>query len=122
KADHRKLGKELGVFTFSEKVGAGLPLWLPKGAKLRERLQHFLQEAQREAGYEPVITPHIGNKSLYITSGHYAKYGADSFRPITTPQEGEEYLLKPMNCPHHCEIYKASPKSYKDLPVRYAEF
>lgn len=122
KRDHRKLGKELELFTFSEKVGAGLPLWLPKGAELRERLQHFLQEAQRKAGYQPVITPHIGNKNLYLTSGHYAKYGADSFRPINTPQEGEEYLLKPMNCPHHCEIYKSSPKSYKDLPVRYAEF
>ncbi|HLR37659.1 MAG TPA: threonine--tRNA ligase [Chitinophagaceae bacterium] len=122
KRDHRKLGKELELFTFSEKVGAGLPLWLPKGAKLRERLQKFLQEAQRESGYEPVITPHIGNKSLYETSGHYAKYGKDSFQPIHTPQEGEEYLLKPMNCPHHCEIYKSSPKSYKELPVRYAEF
>ncbi len=122
KRDHRKLGKELELFTFSEKVGAGLPLWLPKGAKLRERLQGFLQEAQRAAGYEPVITPHIGNKSLYETSGHYAKYGKDSFQPIHTPQEGEEYLLKPMNCPHHCEVYKSSPKSYKELPVRYAEF
>lgn len=122
KRDHRKLGKELELFTFSEKVGAGLPLWLPKGAELRERLQHFLQQAQRKAGYLPVITPHIGNKNLYITSGHYAKYGEDSFRPITTPQEGEEYILKPMNCPHHCEIYKSAPKSYKDLPVRYAEF
>src|SRR5699024_11126123 len=120
KRDHRKCGKELELFTFSEKVGAGLPLWLPKGAKLRERLQKFLQEAQRESGYEPVITPHIGNKSLYETSGHYAKYGKDSFQPIHTPQEGEEYLLKPMNCPHHCEIYKSSPKSYKELPVRYA--
>ena len=122
KRDHRKLGKELGLFTFSEKVGAGLPLWLPKGAELRERLQRFLQDAQREAGYQPVITPHIGNKNLYITSGHYAKDGADSFRPITTPQEGEEYMLKPMNCPHHCEIYKSAPHSYKDLPVRLAEF
>lgn len=122
KRDHRKLGKELELFTFSEKVGAGLPLWLPKGAMLRERLQQFLQKAQLESGYLPVVTPHIGNKNLYITSGHYEKYGKDSFRPITTPQEGEEFLLKPMNCPHHCEIYKSSPKSYKDLPVRYAEF
>ncbi len=122
KRDHRKLGRELALFTFSEKVGAGLPMWLPKGAELRERLQNFLQDAQRKAGYQPVITPHIGNKNLYITSGHYAKYGADSFRPISTPQEGEEYMLKPMNCPHHCELYKSSPKSYKDLPVRYAEF
>ena len=122
KRDHRKLGKELELFTFSEKVGMGLPLWLPKGARLRERLVQFLQKAQVEAGYQPVITPHIGNKNLYITSGHYEKYGADSFHPITTPREGEEFFLKPMNCPHHCEIYKSSPKSYKDLPVRYAEF
>jgi threonyl-tRNA synthetase len=122
KRDHRKLGKELELFTFSEKVGLGLPLWLPKGAMLRERLMQFLQKAQVEAGYLPVITPHIGNKNLYITSGHYEKYGADSFQPIQTPREGEEFFLKPMNCPHHCEIYKASPKSYKDLPVRYAEF
>jgi threonyl-tRNA synthetase len=122
KRDHRKLGKELELFTFSEKVGMGLPLWLPKGAMLRERLMQFLQKAQVEAGYLPVITPHIGNKNLYITSGHYEKYGADSFQPIQTPREGEEFFLKPMNCPHHCEIYKASPKSYKDLPVRYAEF
>ena len=122
KRDHRKLGKELELFTFSEKVGMGLPLWLPKGAMLRERLVQFLQKAQMEAGYLPVVTPHIANKNLYITSGHYEKYGADSFQPISTPREGEEFFLKPMNCPHHCEIYKASPKSYKDLPVRYAEF
>ena len=122
KRDHRKLGKELGLFTFSEKVGAGLPLWLPKGAELRERLEQFLKVAQRKSGYQPVITPHIGHKDLYVTSGHYAKYGADSFQPITTPHEGEEFLLKPMNCPHHCEIYKSSPHSYKDLPIRYAEF
>lgn len=122
KRDHRKLGKELELFTFSEKVGLGLPLWLPKGAQLRERLQNFLQKAQTESGYLPVVTPHIGNKNLYITSGHYEKYGKDSFQPIRTPQEGEEFMLKPMNCPHHCEIYKAYPKSYKDLPVRYAEF
>ena len=122
KRDHRKLGKELGLFTFSEKVGAGLPLWLPKGAELRERLEQFLKVAQRKAGYQPVITPHIGHKDLYVTSGHYAKYGADSFQPITTPHEGEEFLLKPMNCPHHCEIFKSSPRSYKDLPVRFAEF
>ena len=122
KRDHRKLGKEMGLFTFSQKVGMGLPLWLPKGAALRERLENFLKKAQKKAGYEPVITPHIGHKELYITSGHYAKYGEDSFRPILTPHENEEFLLKPMNCPHHCEIYKSSPKSYKDLPVRYAEF
>ncbi|MES2725791.1 MAG: threonine--tRNA ligase [Bacteroidota bacterium] len=122
KRDHRKLGKELELFTFSEKVGMGLPLWLPKGAMLRERLVQFLQKAQVEAGYQQVVTPHIGNKNLYITSGHYEKYGADSFQPISTPREGEQFFLKPMNCPHHCEIYKASPKSYKDLPVRYAEF
>src|SRR5690348_16290266 len=122
KRDHRKLGKELELFTFSEKVGLGLPLWLPKGAQLRERLQNFLQKAQTESGYLPVVTPHIGNKNLYITSGHYEKYGKDSFQPIRTPQEGEEFMLKPMNCPHHCEIYKAYPKSYKDLPVRLAEF
>ncbi len=122
KRDHRKLGKELELFTFSEKVGMGLPLWLPKGAMLRERLIQFLQKAQVEAGYQQVVTPHIGNKNLYITSGHYEKYGADSFQPISTPREGEQFFLKPMNCPHHCEIYKASPKSYKDLPVRYAEF
>jgi threonyl-tRNA synthetase len=120
--DHRKLGKELELFTFSEKVGQGLPLWLPKGAMLRERLENFLKKAQVKAGYLPVITPHIGNKDLYVTSGHYEKYGADSFQPILTPHEGEEFLLKPMNCPHHCEIYKTSPKSYKDLPVRFAEF
>lgn len=122
KRDHRKIGKELGLFTFSEKVGSGLPLWLPKGAELRERLEQFLKKAQKESGYQPVITPHIGHKDLYVTSGHYAKYGADSFRPITTPHDGEEFLLKPMNCPHHCEIFKSSPRSYKDLPVRFAEF
>jgi threonyl-tRNA synthetase len=122
KRDHRKLGKELELFTFSEKVGMGLPLWLPKGAALRERLTQFLQKAQLKAGYEPVITPHIGHKQLYITSGHYEKYGADSFQPIKTPQEGEEFFLKPMNCPHHCEIYKSRPRSYKDLPLRFAEF
>ena len=120
--DHRKLGKEMDLFAFSDKVGQGLPLWLPKGAELRSRLEDFLKEAQRKAGYEGVITPHIGNKELYITSGHYAKYGADSFQPIQTPSEGEEYLLKPMNCPHHCEVYKARPRSYRDLPVRFAEF
>ncbi|PAW94220.1 threonine--tRNA ligase [Mucilaginibacter sp. MD40] len=122
KRDHRKLGKELELFTFSEKVGMGLPLWLPKGTALRERLTNFLQRAQVKAGYEQVITPHIGHKNLYVTSGHYEKYGADSFQPIRTPQEGEEFFLKPMNCPHHCEIYKAKPRSYKDLPVRLAEF
>lgn len=122
KRDHRKLGKELELFTFSEKVGMGLPLWLPKGAMLRERLQQFLQKAQIETGYLPVVTPHIGHKNLYVTSGHYEKYGKDSFQPIKTPQEGEEFFLKPMNCPHHCEIYKASPRSYKDLPLRLAEF
>jgi len=122
KRDHRKLGKELQLFTFSQKVGQGLPLWLPKGAALRERLENFLKKAQKKAGYEMVITPHIGQKELYITSGHYAKYGADSFQPITTPKEDEEFLLKPMNCPHHCEIYKSSQWSYKDLPKRFAEF
>ncbi len=122
KRDHRKLGKEMELFAFSEKVGMGLPLWLPKGAALRERLTAFLQKAQVRAGYEQVITPHIGHKNLYVTSGHYEKYGADSFQPIKTPQEGEEFFLKPMNCPHHCEIYKTKPRSYKDLPVRYAEF
>ena len=122
KRDHRKLGKELDLFAFSEKVGMGLPLWLPKGAMLRERLQQFLQKAQIESGYLPVITPHIGHKNLYVTSGHYEKYGKDSFQPIKTPQEGEEFFLKPMNCPHHCEIYKTSPRSYKDLPLRLAEF
>ena len=120
--DHRKLGKEMELFTFSEKVGQGLPLWLPKGAMLRERLENFLKKAQLKAGYLPVVTPHIGHKDLYVTSGHYEKYGEDSFQPILTPHAGEEFLLKPMNCPHHCEIYKASPKSYKDLPVRFAEF
>lgn len=122
KRDHRKLGKELELFAFSEKVGSGLPLWLPKGAMLRERLQQFLQKAQIESGYLPVITPHIGSKALYETSGHWEKYGKDSFQPITTPQEGEVFLLKPMNCPHHCEIYKSSPRSYRDLPLRLAEF
>jgi threonyl-tRNA synthetase len=122
KRDHRKLGKELELFAFSDKVGMGLPLWLPKGAALRERLVQFLQKAQIKSGYEPVITPHIGHKQLYITSGHYDKYGADSFQPIKTPQEGEEFFLKPMNCPHHCEIYKTKPRSYKDLPVRFSEF
>ena len=122
KRDHRKLGKELQLFTFSQKVGQGLPLWLPKGAALRERLENFLKAAQKKAGYEMVITPHIGQKELYVTSGHYEKYGADSFQPILTPNEGEEFLLKPMNCPHHCEIYNSSPWSYKDLPKRFAEF
>lgn len=122
KRDHRKLGKELELFTFSEKVGMGLPLWLPKGAALRERLVNFLAKAQQKSGYEQVITPHIGHKNLYVTSGHYDKYGADSFQPINTPQEGEEFFLKPMNCPHHCEIYKFKPRSYKDLPIRLAEF
>jgi len=122
KRDHRKLGRELELFAFSEKVGMGLPLWLPKGARLRQKLIDFLQRAQVRAGYEPVVTPHIGHKNLYVTSGHYEKYGADSFQPIHTPQEGEEFLLKPMNCPHHCEIYKTKPRSYKDLPIRYAEF
>jgi len=122
KRDHRKLGKEMELFTFSQKVGQGLPLWLPKGAALRERLESFLKKAQIISGYEPVITPHIANKELYVCSGHYDKYGEDSFQPIKTPNEGEEFFLKPMNCPHHCEIYKSKPRSYKDLPVRYAEF
>lgn len=122
KRDHRKLGKELGIFTFSEKVGQGLPLWLPKGAALRKKLENFLTKAQMQAGYEMVITPHIGHKDLYMTSGHYQKYGADSFQPIHTPHEGEEFLLKPMNCPHHCEIYKSAQWSYRDLPKRFAEF
>ncbi|MBI9069611.1 MAG: threonine--tRNA ligase [Salinivirgaceae bacterium] len=122
KRDHRKVGKELELFAFSQRVGQGLPLWLPRGAQLRERLENFLKTVQRRYGYEPVITPHIGQKELYVTSGHYAKYGADSFQPIHTPAEGEEFLLKPMNCPHHCEIYKVKPRSYKDLPVRFAEF
>ncbi len=122
KRDHRKLGKELELFTFSEKVGAGLPLWLPKGARLRERLEGFMRKAQVKAGYEPVVTPHIGHKELYVTSGHYEKYGEDSFQPIKTPHEGEEFLLKPMNCPHHCEIFNSQPRSYKDLPLRLAEF
>ena len=120
--DHRKLGKELDLFTFSKRVGQGLPLWLPKGAALRERLENFLKKAQKKGGYDQVITPHIGSKELYVCSGHYAKYGKDSFQPINTPDENEEFLLKPMNCPHHCEIFKARPKSYKDLPTRYAEF
>jgi threonyl-tRNA synthetase len=122
KRDHRKLGKELELFTFSEKVGAGLPLWLPKGALLRERLESFLRRAQVRAGYSPVVTPHIGGKQLYITSGHWEKYGKDSFQPILTPEEGEEFMLKPMNCPHHCEIYKSRPRSYRELPLRLAEF
>ncbi|MEP2669797.1 MAG: threonine--tRNA ligase [Cyclobacteriaceae bacterium] len=122
KRDHRKLGRELELFAFSEKVGMGLPLWLPKGTILRERLEQFMRKAQVKAGYDPVVTPHIGSKQLYVTSGHYEKYGKDSFQPIHTPDEGEEFLLKPMNCPHHCEIYKTRPRSYKDLPIRYAEF
>ena len=122
KRDHRKLGKELELFTFSQTVGQGLPLWLPKGAALRERLENFLKKAQKKAGYEIVMTPHIGQKELYVTSGHYQKYGKDSFQPIHTPKENEEFLLKPMNCPHHCEIYKSKPYSYKDLPKRFAEF
>lgn len=122
KRDHRKLGKDLELFTFSARVGQGLPLWLPRGAALRERLENFLKGVQKAYGYQQVITPHIGQKELYVTSGHYAKYGADSFKPIKTPQEGEEFLLKPMNCPHHCEIYKSKPRSYKDMPVRLAEF
>lgn len=122
KRDHRKIGKELGLFTFSQKVGQGLPLWLPKGAQLRERLENYLKKIQKEYGYEQVISPHIGQKELYVTSGHYEKYGKDSFQPISTPAEGEEFLLKPMNCPHHCEIYRNTQFSYKDLPVRYAEF
>ena len=120
--DHRKLGKELDLFTFSQRVGQGLPLWLPKGAALRERLENFLKKAQREGGYDQVITPHIGSKELYVCSGHYAKYGKDSFQPINTPDEDEEFLLKPMNCPHHCEIFKSRPRSYRDLPTRFAEF
>ena len=122
KRDHRKLGKELELFTFSNKVGQGLPLWLPKGAELRDRLENFLKKAQKKAGYKQVISPHIGNKELYMTSGHYQKYGESSFQPITTPADGEEFLLKPMNCPHHCEMYNAKQWSYKELPVRYAEF
>lgn len=122
KRDHRKLGQELGLFTFSQKVGKGLPLWLPKGAELRERLENFMRTAQKKAGYQPVVTPHIGSKTLYETSGHWEKYGKDSFQPIETPEEGELFMLKPMNCPHHCEIYKAEPRSYKDLPLRLAEF
>ena len=122
KRDHRKLGKDLELFMFSQRVGQGLPMWLPKGAELRDRLERFLRKIQKDYGYQQVITPHIGNKDLYVTSGHYAKYGKDSFQPIHTPFEGEEYLLKPMNCPHHCEIYRSKPRSYKDLPVRLAEF
>jgi threonyl-tRNA synthetase len=122
KRDHRKLGKELELFAFSENVGMGLPLWLPKGTRLRERLEQFLRKAQVKAGYESVVTPHIGSKNLYVTSGHYEKYGEDSFQPISTPHEGEEFLLKPMNCPHHCEIFKVRPRSYKELPLRLAEF
>ncbi|MBT1703449.1 threonine--tRNA ligase [Chryseosolibacter indicus] len=122
KRDHRKLGRELELFAFSEKVGMGLPLWLPKGTILRERLEQFMRRAQVRAGYDPVVTPHIGGKNLYVTSGHYEKYGKDSFQPIHTPDEGEEFLLKPMNCPHHCEIYKTKPRSYRDLPIRLAEF
>ena len=122
KRDHRKIGQDLGFFIFSQKVGKGLPLWLPKGAVLREKLESFLKKAQVKAGYYPVITPHIGTKELYVTSGHYDKYGKDSFQPIRTPSEDEEFLLKPMNCPHHCEIYKSQPRSYKELPVRFAEF
>ena len=122
KRDHRKLGKELDLFTFSDRVGQGLPLWLPKGTQLRERLVNFMREAQESLGYDPVITPHIGNKDLYVCSGHYDKYGEDSFQPIKTPNENEEFFLKPMNCPHHCEIFKARPHSYRDLPLRYAEF
>jgi threonyl-tRNA synthetase len=120
--DHRKLGKELELFTFSQRVGQGLPLWLPKGAALRERLENFLKTAQKRSGYEQVITPHIGSKELYVCSGHYEKYGADSFQPIKTPDANEEFLLKPMNCPHHCEIFKSKPRSYKELPARFAEF
>ena len=122
KRDHRKLGKEMELFAFSQNVGAGLPLWLPKGTALRDRLEQFLRKIQKQYGYQQVITPHIGNKNLYVTSGHYAKYGKDSFQPIHTPEEGEEYLLKPMNCPHHCEIFRALPRSYRDLPLRLAEF
>jgi threonyl-tRNA synthetase len=122
KRDHRKIGKDLELFAFSQRVGQGLPLWLPRGTQLRLRLEDFLKKIQKRYGYQQVMTPHIGNVELYRTSGHLAKYGADSFRPITTPQEGEEFMLKPMNCPHHCEVYKIKPRSYKDLPVRLAEF
>ncbi|MBQ9661105.1 MAG: threonine--tRNA ligase [Bacteroidales bacterium] len=122
KRDHRKLGKEMELFTFSGRVGLGLPLWLPRGAVMRNILENFLRHKQAELGYLPVVTPHIGSKDLYVTSGHYAKYGKDSFQPIRTPQEGEEYMLKPMNCPHHCEIFRSSPRSYRDLPLRFAEF
>ena len=122
KRDHRKLGKEMELFTFSSRVGLGLPLWLPRGAVMRNILENFLRKKQAELGYLPVVTPHIGSKDLYVTSGHYAKYGKDSFQPIRTPQEGEEYMLKPMNCPHHCEIFRSSPRSYRDLPLRLAEF
>ena len=122
KRDHRKLGKEMQLFTFSGRVGLGLPLWLPRGAQMRNTLESFLRRKQQELGYLPVVTPHIGSKDLYVTSGHYAKYGKDSFQPIKTPQEGEEYMLKPMNCPHHCEIFRSEPRSYRDLPLRFAEF
>jgi len=122
KRDHRKLGAELDLFMFSEKVGAGLPIWLPKGTQIRERLQNFLKDEQEKRGYQMVATPHIGHKNLYITSGHYEKYGEDSFQPIKTPRDGEEFLLKPMNCPHHCEIFAHKPHSYKELPMRIAEF
>ena len=122
KRDHRKLGKEMELFTFSSRVGLGLPMWLPRGAQMRYTLEQFLRKKQQELGYLPVVTPHIGAKELYVTSGHYAKYGKDSFQPIHTPQEGEEYMLKPMNCPHHCEIYRSSPRSYRDMPLRFAEF
>lgn len=122
KRDHRKIGKEMELFTFSSRVGLGLPLWLPRGSVMRFELEKFLRKKQNEYGYLPVVTPHIGSKDLYVTSGHYAKYGKDSFQPIHTPQEGEEYMLKPMNCPHHCEIFRSSPRSYKDLPLRLAEF
>lgn len=122
KRDHRKIGKEMELFTFSSRVGLGLPMWLPRGAQMRYTLEQFLRTKQQELGYLPVVTPHIGHKDLYVTSGHYAKYGKDSFQPIHTPQEGEEYMLKPMNCPHHCEIFRSSPRSYKDLPLRFAEF
>merc|ERR1712054_148022 len=122
KRDHRLIGKNMGLFTFSNKVGQGLPLWLPKGAILRDRLIDFMKKTQMNRGYEPVVTPHIGAKDLYVCSGHYDKYGEDSFKPIQTPNENEEFFLKPMNCPHHCEIFKSQPRSYKDLPVRLAEF
>ena len=122
KRDHRKIGKNMGLFMFSQKVGQGLPLWLPKGAYLRDKLIDFMRNTQVNHGYQPVVTPHIGSKDLYVCSGHYDKYGEDSFQPIKTPNQNEEFFLKPMNCPHHCEIYKAKPRSYKDLPIRFAEF